>query len=287
MIEEVWDVTTHQSPGSRETALVETRIKVMTWNVWWRFGPWQERAPLIDAVVAAEDPDILCLQEVWDTGDDNQGARLAESRGYDFAFEPVLPIDGVTWGMAILSRWPIVETEGLKLVSMPSDDGSRDCRAMRICVEGPRAEIDVFNTHLSWRPEEGALRQKQVADLCRFVENQAKGDMPPIVCGDFNAVPTSDEVRMMTGEAAVPVDGLFLFDAWRAAGHTEAGFTWDNINPLTHAAPQPNRRLDYVFVGNPRADGTGHVTGAWQAGAEPVDGLYGSDHFAVVAEIRY
>lgn len=248
-------MTTSLSPGSRETALVETQIKVMTWNVWWRFGPWQERAPLIDAVIEAEDPDILCLQEVWDTSDANQAARVAEARGYDFAFEPVLPIDGVTWGMAILSRWPIVETEGLKLVSMPSDDGSRDCRAMRVCVEGPRAEIDVFNTHLSWRPEEGAIRQKQVADLCRFVESTSKG--------------------------------FFFFDAWRAAGHTEAGFTWDAINPLTHAALQPNRRLDYVFVGNPRGDGTGHVTGAWIVRTEPADGLYASDHFAVVAEIRY
>jgi len=168
---------------------------------------------------------------------------------------------------------------------MPSPGAWPSCRAGRSLK--PRAEIDVFNTHLSWRPEEGALRQKQMADLCRFVEAQAKGDMPPIVCGDFNSIPSSDEIRMMTGEAAVAVDGLFFFDAWRAAGHTEAGFTWDAINPLTHAALQPNRRLDYVFVGNPRGDGTGHVTGTRLAATEPVNGLYASDHFALVAELRY
>ena len=27
--------------------LIDTRLRVATWNVWWRFGPWKDRQPAI------------------------------------------------------------------------------------------------------------------------------------------------------------------------------------------------------------------------------------------------
>lgn len=275
------------SPGSRAEGLVDTTLRIVTWNLWWRFGDWSARAPLIAAALAACDADVVALQEVWDDGAGNQAARLASGLSLEHAFEPVLAIDGVDWGMAVLSRWPLAGVEGLALPSMPSPDGSRDCRAMAARVMGPRGAIDVVCTHLSWRPEEGALRQRQVGAIAEFIAARRGNGFPPLVCGDFNAVPTADEIRMMTGEAAVPVDGLFFFDAWRGAGNDAPGYTWDNVNPLTHKALQPSRRLDYVFVGEPAADGAGHVIEAGLIGAEATKGLYPSDHFGVATTLRY
>ena len=40
-------------------------LRVMTWNLWWRFGPFERRRPAILEVIRAADPDVLCLQEVW------------------------------------------------------------------------------------------------------------------------------------------------------------------------------------------------------------------------------
>ena len=40
-------------------------MRVMTWNLWWRFGPWEERLPAIVETVRRLDPDIALLQEVW------------------------------------------------------------------------------------------------------------------------------------------------------------------------------------------------------------------------------
>ena len=40
-------------------------MRVMTWNLWWRFGPWVERLPAIVAVVREQQPDVVLLQEVW------------------------------------------------------------------------------------------------------------------------------------------------------------------------------------------------------------------------------
>ena len=41
------------------------------------------------------------------------------------------------------------------------------------------------------------------------------------------------------------------------------------------------------MVGHPKLGGVGHVRGAQVAGDVPVDGMWGSDHLAVVAELRY
>jgi len=50
-------------------------------------------------------------------------------------------------------------------------------------------------------------------------------------------------------------------------------------------AAHPNRRLDYVMVSWPRRRGAGHVASCALAGTTPVDGVWASDHYAVVADI--
>jgi endonuclease/exonuclease/phosphatase family metal-dependent hydrolase len=39
-------------------------LRLMTWNVWHHFGPWQERQVAIEHVIKDENPDVLFLQEV-------------------------------------------------------------------------------------------------------------------------------------------------------------------------------------------------------------------------------
>ena len=51
-------------------------MRVATWNIWWRFGPWEQRAPGIEATLRSIDADIVCLQETWTL----DGRRQARSR---------------------------------------------------------------------------------------------------------------------------------------------------------------------------------------------------------------
>ena len=53
----------------------------MTWNLWWRFGDWQRRLAAVRETLRAEDPDVCGVQEVWDTGEHNAAALLAEALG--------------------------------------------------------------------------------------------------------------------------------------------------------------------------------------------------------------
>ena len=47
-------------------------MRVVTWNVWWRFGDWKRRQAAILRTLEDLEPDIVCLQEVWsaETGED-------------------------------------------------------------------------------------------------------------------------------------------------------------------------------------------------------------------------
>ncbi len=40
---------------------IETRLRVLTWNIWWRFGPWERRRPAIGATLARLDADVIAL----------------------------------------------------------------------------------------------------------------------------------------------------------------------------------------------------------------------------------
>jgi endonuclease/exonuclease/phosphatase family metal-dependent hydrolase len=266
--------------------LLETRLRVLTWNLWWRFGPWERRRPAIAATLAELRPDVVALQEVWgEPGGTNLAAELGAELGYEHAYAFRLSLDGVDFGNAVLSRWPITSSMATDLPAPPDADELR--LMLRADVDGPRGRFQVFSTHLNWRFDHSAVRQEQVRTIAEAVAAARPRTFPPVLCGDFNAVPDSDEVRMLTGRAAGPVDGLVFHDAWEVAGDGGPGPTWSNANPYAALDLEPDRRIDYVLTGWPKAGGAGHVTSCRVVGTEPVDGVVPSDHYGVLAELRY
>jgi endonuclease/exonuclease/phosphatase family metal-dependent hydrolase len=268
--------------------LIDTRLRVVTWNLWWRFGPWKERERAIAATLAALDPDVVCLQEVWI--DETTGASSARAvadalGGFHVALAHRHQIDGIGFGNAVVSRWPIAAHAWEALPAGEAKD-ERRC-VLRADVSGPRGVVQVFTTHLNWRMDHSAVRQEQVRALCRFVRRAPARSFPAVLCGDLNAGPDADEIRMLTGRTAVPEPPVVFFDAWEKAGPPDAdGCTWSERNP--HAGELDlARRIDYVLVGFPKAGGAGHVTSCSVIGDRPVDRVWPSDHFGVLAELRY
>ncbi len=266
--------------------LIETTMRVVSWNLWWRFGPWEERFPAIVSTLRDLDPDVCCLQEVWDEGGRNQAADLAEALGgYHHAYASRIRHDGVAFGNAVLSRWPIVSSEARDLPDGDSDPEGRT--VLRADVDGPRGPIEVFSTHLHWKLFDSEVRRAQVASICELIaETRDRRTYPPVWCGDFNAPPDSDEIRALTGRTRTLVPRQAFLDAWEVAGEGP-GHSWTVANPYAALDLEPSRRIDYVFVGYPRQGGAGHVVAAELAGLDPVDGVVPSDHLAVVADLRY
>ena len=260
----------------------------MTWNVWWRFGPWEQREAAIVATLRAQSPDIVCLQEVWASdGGDDQARRLAEALGFAYGRTPSPFWEGYSFGNAVLSRWPILSCDSRPL---PDERGQPSHRSALVAsIDAPFGVCKVISTHTDYRFDRSATRLAQTQALAHFVADERgnpESDFPVVLAGDFNALPDADEMRHLVGRTQPEVGGLVFHDAWELAGDGGSGHTWSSANPYLADSTWPNRRLDYIFVSWPRPKLVGTPVACRVAGNEPVDGVMPSDHFAVVADLR-
>jgi len=264
-------------------------LRLMTWNLWWRFGPWEQRQAGIAQLIEQVAPDILGLQEVWVEQDGaNQAEILAERLGgYHVAHGELRYRDGLAFTNAILSRWPFERVEEIPLPRADGTDSFR--RAIATSIRAPFGTVPMFTTHLTYQPDHSAERVAQVATLAQSIDRlcpDPEGQFPALLTGDFNAVPDSDEIRTLTGRSAVHVPNLLFNDVWDISGDGSPGHTWCSSNPHLVDSFWPRRRLDYLFVRWPRTKPIGNPVAAHLAGHEPIGGVFPSDHYAVWADLR-
>ena len=269
-------------------------MRIVTWNLWWRFGPWQARQKAILTALRELRPDLVGLQEVWAADGENLAEWLAGELGLHCAWaaspaperwrrrigDPTVDI-----GNAVLSRWPVVDRDMLPLPAPADTDDGR--LALYARLAGPGHDIPFFTTHFTSAVHASAVRCRQVAALAEFVDRH-RGDtpFPPVVTGDLNAWPDSDEIRLLGGYKTAPaVPRQVLLDAWEYADPAAPSATWDAANPYVAPTHEPSVRIDYIHVGPPGPGGLGHVRHVRRACDGPVDGVWPSDHAAVVADL--
>jgi endonuclease/exonuclease/phosphatase family metal-dependent hydrolase len=255
----------------------------MTLNIWNLSGPWRSRREEIVAWLRLLEPEVVCLQEVCQSPDGRNQARWLAERaglGHEAAFVAGGEINGYQFGNAILSRWPITGTD-----SLPLPDSAAPEDAHRVALHARTNGLDVFCTHLAWRLDDGAVRERQVQALADWVGHSSDPDaaVPPILAGDLNAEPDSTEIRYLTGLQALDGRSVYFQDAWRVAG-AGPGLTWDNRNEFAAGDREPDRRIDYILVGWRPACGVG-VASARVVCDRALTGTRASDHFGVLAEI--
>jgi endonuclease/exonuclease/phosphatase family metal-dependent hydrolase len=268
-------------------------MRVVSWNLWWRYGRWQERREAIVAELRRVRPDVCGLQEVWADPDENLAAYIADKLGMYHAYAPS-PAPGkwqrkigdasVGIGNAVLSRWPISESDVGRLPAGDEPDEGRVVLYARI--DTPYGNVPCFVTHLNAACGQSELRQEQVVAVAEFMRQKGQDGYPPILTGDLNAPPDADEVRCLVGKAPPPLRGFVLVDAWAYARPLLPGWTWDRRNPHVAATFEPDARIDYVFVGLPGSCGRGQVLDVELVGTERRDSVWPSDHFGVLALLR-
>ncbi len=270
---------------------------------------WTERRHELVAWLDRLDADVVCLQEVWeDANTPNTAGWVAEHTAIDYhwAFggapmaESVWPDRSLRFGSAVLSRWPIDEHRHHLLPVGP--DPSLIVAAVPWELFWARtAGLDVFSCHLAPAPSDGLHRQLQVLEIDSLIRQiredkdvinglgHRRPTMPPILCGDFNAEPDSDEVRFLCSLTALDGRTVFYQDAWREAGDG-VGLTQDwQANAIAASMNVHRKRIDYVFVGDPflRQGSAGRVLRAELAFHEPLTGVHASDHFGLVVEVTW
>jgi endonuclease/exonuclease/phosphatase family metal-dependent hydrolase len=263
------------------------RMRAMTWNLWWRFGEdWRQREQAIMATLREVQPDIVGLQEVWAAAGATQAEVLADRLGLHSAYAaPSLPPpprppespdqDGVELGVGLLSRWPVLQVQQHRLPSQRRNEPV----ALLATVDHPRGPLHAVVSCVEWELERGSQRLAQTRALATLLADDAlDGPLPVLLLADLNAPPDTPEVRALSDVA---------LDAWVTSGRgADEGQTFSTTNPLADpTAWQIDQRIDYVLV---RAGTRGQPPGveaAFLAGT-PVDGLFPSDHDAVVADLH-
>jgi endonuclease/exonuclease/phosphatase family metal-dependent hydrolase len=266
--------------------LVESVLRVATWNVWGRYGSdWETRQVALEDALAEVGPDVICLIEAWRHGESSQPGRIADRLGLPYHhFVGDWQQEDWVSGIGLVCRWPMSEPQCRVL---RSDAGEGDGQAVHVIVDGDRGPIHLFAVVLDYPLHASAVRQEQVKQLVHFVAEVASRREPVIICGDFNAGPDSDEIRMLTGRSAVASPGIVFYDSWELAGDGTPGYTWSNSNPLAAIGLYPDRRFDYVFSAWPRRGGVGHPLRCALLGVRAPAENQISDHYGVTADLRY
>lgn len=126
--------------------LVTSSCRVATWNVWGRFGDWQARQKGLISQVSSISPDILCLQESWETNSVRQTDLVGEALELPHRYSTAdWPWDGWCSGATVLSRWPIIRHYILS--AWPRRGGVGHPLDCRLLGETPADGVQISDHH--------------------------------------------------------------------------------------------------------------------------------------------
>ncbi len=268
------------------------RFRVLTWNVQYAAGRRQHffydggtavrvsegvvRATLggLQAVIAAEAPDLVLLQEV--DRDSRRTARidqvppLAAAAGaaavatapcHRARYVPVPlrdPLGRVDMHVALLSRFALAGAHRLPLPLLRESRARQAFNLKRallwatLPVEGGPS-LDVAVTHLSAFSFGDGTLPRQVAVLDAWMREREAAGRPFVLGGDLNLLPPGDDPGRLGADAAEYADdpnpAVALLAAHRCVFPTEDLLRPGHRTYLPYGADRPDRVLDYLFVG--------------------------------------
>ena len=197
-------------------------MRVMTYNIRGGLGMDGRRsAEHIAEVVAAQDADIVCLQEVHQrlpqSGFTDQPGQFEKFLGLPVTFQANLRIGPGGYGLAVVSRYPVGTVQNHLLPSVREQRGVLEMR-----LDTPSGPLSLFCTHFGLNGEE---RVKQALRLAELVTDTAH---PVIVCGDFNERADAPAVRLLLDRTGLK-DADAALDRW------------------TYPVSALEARIDYLF----------------------------------------
>jgi len=208
-------------------AASKLKLRVMTYNI--HVGVGMDKQLDLDRiadVIKQQHPDLVGLQEVdrgvTRTKGIDEIAELARLTGMQFAFAHNLDYQGGQYGVAILSRLPIMKTDH----RMYLNKREAERRGMlRVEVQLNGHTISLVTTHLDYQHEDG--RVFEATQMLDFLKEQPG---PLILVGDFNVEPTGESYQLVAKQ---------FTDAWLVTKQKDPGFSYPADKPL--------KRIDYIL----------------------------------------
>ena len=278
-------------------ATTMTEVRVATLNLWGRRGAWEERRRVLADGFRELRPDLVAFQEAIVTEGYDQvtdilgpGYHLAhqtereEGRGGDIE-------DGQ--GISIASRWPLGEVWEPDLNVTPrTDDFACGTLIAEVLAPEPIGTL-LFVNHLpNWQLTFEHERELQTVIAARTIEEiaEGRGFRHVVLSGDLDATPDAASVRFLRGRQSLGGMSVCYRDAWGSTHPGEPGHTFTAENPLVTAENwdwelELGRRIDHILVRCSDHGPTLDIRVCERIFDEPVDGVWGSDHFGVVADL--
>jgi len=229
----------------------EVALRVVSYNI--RHGVGLDGALDLEraaVVLAALAPDVVLLQEVDErcrrSGGIDQAAWLGARLGMEHRFAAFMDHDGGRYGLATLSRAPIVASRPI-----PLPPGRQEPRtALEVTVSVAGRTVRVANAHLDWL-DDSPERLAQAEALRDALAPLRAG--PLVVGGDLNDTPDSATLSVL-----LAAEDAALTRATPAGGGA------------TFPADEPRVTIDHLLYG---------PSDAWRAQAlSVVDEPLASDH---------
>lgn len=204
---------------------------VLTYNIHHANPPSEQKGVIkLDAiakVITDSKADIVALQELDSaaarSGNVYQLRELAQKLNMHYYFGKAIPHDGGSYGVGILSKYPLSEANTYPLPKLENVK-SEDRVLALVKVHLSKNKTILFgSTHLDVNREEN--RVMQVEKILQLTA----GKEPVIIAGDFNARPEANSIQKMQ-------------TVFKSAGVKNLP-TIPNINP--------DRKIDFIFYAKP------------------------------------
>ena len=239
-------------------------LRAMTYNIHGCVGVDRTVNPdKIAAIIADLDVDIVALQEV-DAGHPtreyrNQAQMIAGVLDVEHIYFPVEQEGLRRFGLAVLSRCPIVGFDQIQLPNVYPLLNPRRRGALRALLETPAGRVYLINTHLSLFRLERRLQLNALLSGDDFTAVPA--NEPLVFCGDLNSGTSSETYKQLSH---------LLTDVQPASngGPVEATFH----------AKSPFFRIDHIFISS-------HFTPLKTEVRKSADTAAASDHLPLVVDL--
>ncbi|MDF1838437.1 MAG: endonuclease/exonuclease/phosphatase family protein [Planctomycetota bacterium] len=209
------------SPGNRSTP---KPLELMSYNI--RHGVGMDGVLDLDRiaeVIRREKPDLVALQEIdrncIRSGNRDIAQELGDACGMQAYFAKFMDYQGGEYGLAVLSRLPVVEVTSHRL---PDGAEPRVALEVEVQVDGLPSTMSFVCIHNDWTDD--GIRQRQVNSLLGALRDDTH---PIVLAGDFNALP---------GDTSTD---LFLCSGWNNLG---------NFREHTFPSDAPTKTIDYFMV---------------------------------------